>query len=472
MNLRTFALVPLLILVGIIAGKATAVAPFVLLTVLLCIAVALVTFHNPVNGLAIIVFSMLLSPEIRIADIPGRPLVIRIDDIMIIALFVAWLAHAAFNKAWRGLVKTPLDPYLLALSTLYVVSTAVWVIFGSLHPVKGLFYVLKYIEYFILYWITANAITERAEVWRLLKPALLTAAIVTVYAYTLMPTQDRVYAPFNIGGGEPASLGGYYLIVIALLCAFALHAERPAVIGLCCGLLLFIFPAFIRTLSRASYLALAPLLLTLFVLTARRRVIFGIVLLAGTALFPILSPDLYAKMAARVSATFTSGHTEQFSAYQIGSGDRRITDQSALERIASWNRILREKISRNTATLLIGTGVTGSGFIEGQFFLVLAETGVLGVITFYLLMFTIFRRAYRYYRCANDTLTQSVSLGLAAALAGLLVQSLTTNTFVIVRVMEPFWVLAAVVMILPELPLPAEDQPLSPEEPRLCACRR
>lgn len=472
MNPRNLALATLLIVVGIIAGKATAVAPIVLLTILLCVAVALVTFHNPVNGLIIIIFSMMLSPEIRIADIPGRPLVVRIDDIMIIVLFMAWLASAAFNKSWRGLVKTPLDPYLLALSMLYIVSTTVWVIFGSLNPVKGMFYVLKYLEYFMLYWITANAITERADAWRLLKPGLLTAAIVTVYAYSLMPTHERVFAPFNIGGGEPASLGGYYLIVIALLCASALHAERPAIIVLCCAMLAFIFPAFIRTLSRASYLALAPLLLTLFFLTARRRMQFGIILLAGTALFPFLAPDLYAKMTARVSATFTSGHTERFSAYEIGAGERRITDQSALERIASWNRVLRENISRNVATLLIGTGVTGSGFIEGQFFLVLAEIGVMGVLIFYLLMAAIIRRAYRCYRSADDILTRSVSLGLVAALVGLLVQSLTTNTFVIVRIMEPFWVLTAVVMILPELPRQDESQLMSSERPYSCASTR
>lgn len=452
MNLRILAFAPLLILVGIIAGKATAAAPLALLTVLLCVAVALVTFHNPVNGLVIIVFSMLLSPEIRVADIPGRPLVVRVDDIMIIVLFLSWLAFTAFNKSWRGLVKTPLDPYLLALSAIYIVSTAVWVIFGSLNPVKGMFYVTKYLEYFILYWITANAVTERDDVRRLLTPALLTAVIVTVYAYILMPSHERVFAPFNIGGGEPASLGGYYLIVIALLCAFALHAQRTAVIVLCCAMLAFIFPAFIRTLSRASYLALIPLLLTLFVLTTRRRALFGIVLIAGAALFPLLAPGLYAKMSARVAATFTSGHAERFSAYQIGAGNRRITDQSALERIASWNRVLREKISRNAVTLIIGTGVTGAGFIEGQFFLQLAETGLAGTAIFYLLMLAMFRRAYRMYRAADDTLSQSVSLGFAAAIAGLLAQSLTTNTFVIVRIMEPFWVLAAVVMILPDLP--------------------
>jgi O-antigen ligase len=465
MNLRYALLVPVVLLLVVFAGKLSLIDPFIFVTGLLCILIALVTFHNPVNGLIIIVFSMLLSPEIRVADVPGRPLAIRMDDIMIIVMFISWLAYTGLNKNWQGFIKTPLDPYLLLLSAIYVLSTAIWVIFGTLNPLKGTFYILKYLEYFILYWIVVNSVTHLEDVNRLLIPGLITAVIVTIYAYSLMPSHERVYAPFNIGGGEPASLGGYYLVILAIVCSFLLHAEQTSQILISGALILFILPAFIKTLSRASYLALIPLLATIFLLTKKRKIIFGMVLLFGAVVFPLLFPSMYAEMINRVGATFTSGHSEQFSKYEIGSGSTKITDQSALERISSWRMVVKDKFSRNIVTMLIGCGVTGLGFVEGQFFLVLGETGIVGTLVFYLLMLKIIFIGYRTYRESSDVLSQSLSLGLVAGLIGILFQSLTTNSFIIVRIMEPFWVLTALVIMLPELKQKSQQQAIAVKEP-------
>jgi len=44
-----------------------------------------------------------------------------------------------------------------------------------------------------------------------------------------------------------------------------------------------------------------------------------------------------------------------------------------------------------------------------------------------------------------------LTLGFLAGFVGLLIHSFSANTFVIVRIMEPFWFLAAVVMILLKL---------------------
>jgi len=44
-----------------------------------------------------------------------------------------------------------------------------------------------------------------------------------------------------------------------------------------------------------------------------------------------------------------------------------------------------------------------------------------------------------------------MSTGFIAAFVAILIQSLTTNTFIIIRVMEPFWVIAAIVILLPQI---------------------
>lgn len=96
--------------------------------------------------------------------------------------------------------------------------------------------------------------------------------------------------------------------------------------------------------------------------------------------------------------------------------------------------------------MVFGTGPTGFGFIEGQFNVILGELGILGAVSFYWVLIRILRYSYRVYKISTDTLTQSLMLSLFGCLVGLLFQSFANNTFVIVRIMEPFWFLTGLVM--------------------------
>jgi hypothetical protein len=90
--------------------------------------------------------------------------------------------------------------------------------------------------------------------------------------------------------------------------------------------------------------------------------------------------------------------------------------------------------------------------IDNQFTRVLAETGTVGFMVFGWLMITIFRLSWRTYAGFKDNdFAQAVSLGLIAGFVGLLVQSLTAAVFILIRVMEPFWFLTAIVVMLPEI---------------------
>jgi O-antigen ligase len=231
--------------------------------------------------------------------------------------------------------------------------------------------------------------------------------------------------------------------------AFFLHLKNNALRFSCLALFLVILPPFIKTLSRASYLALAAMLISMLLLMRRKKLVFGMMLLGAALLFPLISPQLFTAMKERMQETFTVGHGSQFTSYRIGG--QTISDQSALERIESWHYVVNNRVFRNPLTAAIGNGVTGIGFVEGQFFLVLGELGMIGVAAFYWLLFRIAREGYVIYRNASDPVPQSLSIALVCCLIGLVFQSLTTNTFIIVRIMEPFWFLTALVMITPLL---------------------
>jgi hypothetical protein len=51
----------------------------------------------------------------------------------------------------------------------------------------------------------------------------------------------------------------------------------------------------------------------------------------------------------------------------------------------------------------------------------------------------------------SDTLHKGLSMGFLAGFIGLLFHSIGANTFIIVRIMEPFWFVLAMVVMIPEL---------------------
>ena len=156
-------------------------------------------------------------------------------------------------------------------------------------------------------------------------------------------------------------------------------------------------------------------------------------------LIGVLSAPLWAPHAVkeRIAYTFTQEQTEG----QIHLGALRI-DTSTSDRLHSWNQAfeLWKKFP------LWGTGITGGPFLDAWYPRVLSETGLLGLVAFFVLIGSIFRMGIRSYRHATDQFSRGVALGFLLGLVGLLVHAIGSNTFLIVRIMEPFWLFAALVV--------------------------
>ncbi|MDD2689807.1 MAG: hypothetical protein PHT41_06640, partial [Candidatus Omnitrophica bacterium] len=96
----------------------------------------------------------------------------------------------------------------------------------------------------------------------------------------------------------------------------------------------------------------------------------------------------------------------------------------------------------------------GRYFIDGQIFLTLCEVGLLGLIFFIWVLVRLFREARKVFYTAlvkNDDFAKGLSVGFLSGFVGLLFHSLSANTFIIIRIMEPFWFMAAILICLPQL---------------------
>lgn len=404
------------------------------------LAICLITLVRTDFGIIVLIFSMLLSPELRIAQIPGRAVVVRVDDILLFVVFFTWFAKMAMNKELGILKKTPLSLPIISFICVNILSTLLGIIGGEVKPISSFFYILKYIEYFMLYFLITNNLYNLRQSKKFVAFLLITCFLVLIYSSAQIGRLDRTTAPFEGESGEPNTLGGYLLLLFAVSLGIFLYTKSglwkfsPVLLSL------FIIPSFLHTLSRGSYLAFVPMYLALVILTERKRFLLIIILL----LFIVLAPSILPiNVIERVRMTFVPGRV------YTPLGTRIVLDESASVRVESWRGVIDALKKRP----ILGYGVTGVGLVDTQLPLVLGETGIIGFWIFIWLMITIFINGFRVFKTAKEDWSRGLALGFLAGFIGLLVHSFSAQTFIIVRIMEPFWFLTALVVTLPEVEL-------------------
>jgi len=391
-----------------------------------------VSFLSSELAVYVLIFSMLLSPEIVLSQQSQRELSIRMDDLLIMVIALGWLARSAFYKDLGLIIKTPLNKAILCYSTVCIVSTMFGMVFGKVSPLQGTMYVLKYLEYFVIFFMVLNNIHSREQLKRYFLAILITAAIVSIYAIIQIPMGERVSAPFEGKSGEPNTFGGYLVLMISLLAGiFLSYTHKKVKVASLAGLGLLAVP-FVYTLSRSSWMAIAGMYATLMIFS-NRKMVLGVVLIIAVLAGPIIIPE---EIGKRYEKTFMSKPLESKDQVKVGGV---YLDLSSSERVNSYLKILEDIKSRP----VLGYGITGYGFIDGQYFRTLIETGFIGFSAFMYLLFKIFSTVLSTFRNTTDELFKGISLGLLVGFAAMLIHALTANTFIIIRIMEPFWFLMA-----------------------------
>lgn len=436
---------------GWLGFMAAAGGQYALIMLAASCAAALFAFFSPKLSLVLLVFSMLLSPEIGFGAVdPSRSLVVRYDDIFIAIIFMSWFARTAVFKHKPFITSTPVQAPVLLYTALCVISTALGVMRGDLRWSAASLYVLKYIEYFLLYFMTVNIVESEEEAKQYLKYGAVVAVIVTLYAYYFYYSSGvaaRATAPFEVPVGgdlaesEPASLGGYYLVVFGVLFGIIseLSGYRPL---LSFALLAFAFPAFLFTYSRASYIGFAAMVPALFFFSRKRRLLLLGFLAAGGVAFA-LTPAVKSRVLERITMTYRGAYATQV--FETGLVGKIQLEDSAASRVYSLKRTITEKLPKHP---ILGWGVTGIGMGDTQYALVLGELGLLGAGLFIWMMIRLFLTARAVFKRAESPEIRAFALGFTIALIGLLFQSLGVNTFIIVRIMEPFWFSAALLSVV------------------------
>jgi O-Antigen ligase len=418
------------------------------------LAVFLIVFVRIEFGLYLVIFSMLLSPQLGTggAVAEGRRIVIRSEDLLLLVVAFSWLAKTAVNKELGLTLKTPLNRPILAYVAATAIATLIGYMTGTVSGYGGAFYVLKYIEYFVVYYMVVNNVDDRRQAWRLVTAAFMTAVIVSLIGLTQIPSGQRVSAPFEGKEGEPNTFGGYLLLLIAVAGGIALETAKIRTRAIYLGLAGLMSIPFMFTLSRTSYVGAIPAVAAMALLSRRRRLmIVGlIVMLVASPLVMTLFPDSVMK---RVRYTFEPERGQP--TVRVGAVG---LDPSTSARLIS----VKQAFEGFTHRPIFGYGVTGFAFMDQQFARTLVETGIVGLATFLALVWALLKAGVTSYRSLTVPEERGLALGFVAGTVGLLGHALGANTFIIVRIMEPFWFFAAIVVALPSL-AQAETTAVAPE---------
>lgn len=409
--------------------------------------VFLATLAKPDIGFIIIIISMLFSPDVVVGLTMHRPVSIRIEDVLLLVIIFAWFVRIAFTKDIAKTFSTKLTaPFFLYIAAC-VASSILALIFSEIDIKLAFLSTLKYLQYFLLFLMVKDNMRSPRQLKLFVAGFLLVALAVSLHSSAFIQQKQtegvvffRTAPPVETrGGGESGTLGGYLVFMMAIAGGLLLYTRSvPFKIFLIC-LELAMFKAFLYTLSRGSYLALIPAAIALAYFTKKGKTILVYTLFVGSILLGLFMPHM---VRERIFTTITM--KEDVSGYHVA------LEESAQERVSSWKVVMFERFPKSP---LFGHGVA-KFFIDGQIFLTLCEVGLLGFILFCWVLARLFKMAKEALdteEVKSDGFSSGISVGFLAGFIGLLSSAISTNTFLIIRIMEPFWFIAAIVLSLPRL---------------------
>ncbi len=439
------------LLVALLTGYfITQYTPTTMLMGVLALIIFTISFINIEWGLYILIFSMLLSPEIMAGETAGsslgRGVTLRLEDFLLAVIGLSWFARNAVRKELGLFLKTPLNKAILFYALACILSTGFGIMSGRVEIKTGSLYVLKYLEYFIVFFMMVNHVRNTEQIKRFVFCLFLTCFIASIIGIFQIPGGGRVSAPFEGEIGEPNTFGGYLLFIGVVAAGLLAKTEDSKTKQILAVLILCIIPPFLFTQSRSSYLAIIPALMVLGLMADRRIIILGVLVLA-ILISPLLLPE-----AVKNRVMYTFNQPEEKGQIQIGN--IRL-DTSTSARLVSFKEALQDWPKHP----LLGYGVSGYQFVDAQFPRVLTETGLLGLIAFIYLLFSIFKITLHNLKELKTPYFQGLAIGFLAGFVGLIVHAIGANTFIIVRIMEPFWFFAGIMVVMPEMERQQEEQP-------------
>src|SRR3989338_413762 len=204
-GLSLILIVFILLLTLVAAGLVVKVPVNIAIGTCIAVSVFIISFISVDISLYVLIFSMMLSPEfgVRVGGGEGgmevaRAVAIRFEDILLIVIGFSWLVRMAVYKELGLLLKTPLNRYIRNYAIACVIATVWGMMTGRVVFRSGFFFVLKYIEYFVVFSMLGGLFLTSESNKQKIGYMLIAMLILVPFVFTLSRSSWLAFLPMYI----------------------------------------------------------------------------------------------------------------------------------------------------------------------------------------------------------------------------------------------------------------------------------
>jgi len=390
-----------------------------------------------------------LSPSFSKGEIAGgRVIEIRIEDILLVILGLVWFAD--FLIAGRKKIVKP--PLLLPVSIwlgIGLISVLINLIFMNIELSRGFFYFLKEVEFFFLYFYLFYHIKNISSSKCIIKFWIFLGLINVFWVIYKMSKGLRTLQEYGAGAIGEASVfpsGGFFLILFIFLFNILLFYYLNFRISNLKKMILTIMvisPSLgvFSSISRTCFLGIIfSLILTFLFYSLKKGIIkvffIGILVLifVGTIFFFVLQKFPVEKRVFAIDYAFSSLRDVRFNI---------------------WRSQISEAFEHSSIlNIFLGCGKSIRLTYEeshSQYVRNFIETGIIGSLAFFFLIFSIIRKGLKEFLSNKDPFLTGLSSGVLVSTFTMLFISIPAEAFIVVKINEVYWFFVALTMATSKL---------------------
>lgn len=419
-----------------------------------------------------------IYPKFPVLEISGIYVSIRLEDFLILALFVVWVIYKLKADSYKYFLKNKILMIFLLFWGTGLLSTLAGSYLIHVVDIKiGLLHWFRRVEYMSVFFIAYDAVCGRKRLPYYIEVMIFAVIIAFIYGlgqmhlrWPVISTQNEEYSKggslfWTPGARLPSTFAGHYdlaaYIVITSPFLLGFYFLLKKLLNKILLVIAVILPAFwllMQTSSRVSFVSfLLSGMVTLWLLRKRIFIVpfilislIGSVLLGDTGSRFKFFIDLYTKPAARlfkseiVSKAYAAAPLTSVTA---DTPQALVEDRSIEIRLnEEWPRSIRA-FEKNP---LIGTGYSSLSLAtDNDYLRMLGETGILGTLSFLLVLSTLFSTSLLKFKNWGDkiiTPEKIIVAGFIGGLLGLMVNASFIDVFEASKVAMVFWILAGLAL--------------------------
>jgi len=394
--------------------------------------------------LFLLIAGISLSPRLPLGVLSiGRTIDIRAEDV-ILCLGSIVLLFGIFVSGKYKLQLPPLFWPIVAWSGFGLFSVSMNLLLGEINFNFAFFYLLKEIEFFVLYLVVFFCISNFDLRKQLVKHWFF-FTLVNIFWLEYVFIFDVKWSIFYGANmfAEPQGpfpSGGYFLLVfIFLFNLFIFYYNKIE----------------ISKLTKISLLGLSLSPILGVILSGSMASAIGLFCAIFVSLFLLLKDRINSKTFAKITI---------FVVVALGILLLSIQALPVNKRIISFSKIKREYVTGSTdsrigilknhlsiilsspSNLIMGLGVRGEA--HSQYMRIALERGLVGLFLFFWLMWSILKISYNKFKTKDDLFKKGLCAGLLVSTIAMLVMSIPNDVFMTVKPAEVYWFFAAMALAI------------------------